>query len=376
MLDPKVEATRSTNTGFVAVLIVVAAVLGGASTYFFSSNMDTGAKFVIASLLIVAIAGSIGGLLFAIRESLLEMPRFDSAGLQLGCIADCGFGIAGAFVIFLVIPGMSESIPGMSYTPALRTVPSAVADLPAGESGTRTNDWLEVLAVALVGGYAGRALMQKATVSIAQVEQVQQDVQSISRQLEEHEAHLQTDQDFARIVRRHLDLEEKGYEQSSIVEAGKHTSYDAKARAFMLAKRLFAGAPEKYSDRTRSLLQALVELDASEQHAELRELLARCFGEIGQWDRAAHWIGLAIDIRGNTQNKRRFEVFRARCAIELCPDFVAGNESNATTRSSVYVDLCAAYPSDPSFKDCHDEKIQTWLKINADYVNITTPGNQ
>jgi hypothetical protein len=92
---------------------------------------------VVYFLTCICIAGAFGGLLFGIRKNQVERPRFIDGNISLGFLGDFFFGVGGGVVIFLIIP----QIPNIN------------------------DQWgvVKLLALAIVGGYGGRALIEKVT---------------------------------------------------------------------------------------------------------------------------------------------------------------------------------------------------------------------
>ena len=94
----------------------------------------------VVILFLMLCAGAIGGLLFGLRNKGLTLPRQkpDANTIELGFIKDCLFGLAGAFVIFLITP----------------------FDLEATEF-TLTYV-VRIIGLSLLGGYGGPLLIDKA----------------------------------------------------------------------------------------------------------------------------------------------------------------------------------------------------------------------
>ena len=164
---------------------------------------------------LIAFFGSVGGLLYAIRESELVAPDITDTGIQVGWIGDCFYGMAGAFAIFLILPNFSETAQNnlggitsamlnrwdaaatRSETAAPSTAPAAPAKNESPTPGARDAilfddpksgngaDLLEIIAVAIVGGYAGHFVMKRASESLVQkVEKVEQGTKQLEDQVE------------------------------------------------------------------------------------------------------------------------------------------------------------------------------------------------
>ncbi len=88
-------------------------------------------------LWLICLSGMFGGLLFGIRDKKLVIPHRKSENIyEPGVITDVLFGVAGGVVIFLILPG----------------------DIKPEEN---TISLLKFIGVALIGGYGGRALVEK-----------------------------------------------------------------------------------------------------------------------------------------------------------------------------------------------------------------------
>lgn len=88
-------------------------------------------------LWLICLSGMFGGLLFGIRDKKLVIPHQEDKNIyEPGVITDMLFGVAGGVVIFLILPG----------------------DIKPEEN---TISLLKFIGVALIGGYGGRALVEK-----------------------------------------------------------------------------------------------------------------------------------------------------------------------------------------------------------------------
>lgn len=92
------------------------------------------------SVYLITAGGAFGGWLYGMRGQRLIMPKKRADGdFDPGWIADCAFGIAGGYVIFLLVPGTFDAPTGAESWPVVK-----------------------VIAAAVIGGYAGRALFDRA----------------------------------------------------------------------------------------------------------------------------------------------------------------------------------------------------------------------
>lgn len=162
-------------------LILVAVVIGG--FLWFAYHLREADQKLFA---VVFFHGACGGALYAIRNSNLEWPKLEENTIHLGWVADCAYGVAGAFCVFLLVPGLSESARNGfidlyvhevsaeessteeadnetnddKQEPILLPPPQAALD------GATKLDLLEVIAVAVVGGFAGRSFLWAAVKSV------------------------------------------------------------------------------------------------------------------------------------------------------------------------------------------------------------------
>jgi hypothetical protein len=139
-------ATRYYIYTIVVTLVVVS------TSFWFGSQLGPSDRNLIVA---IVLSGGCGGILFAVRESILTWPELHGSSIHLGWLADCAYGIAGAFAVFLLVPGLSES--ASEGFKELFAVPAAVK-----ANTTNGMDLIEVIAVALVGGFGGRSVMRHA----------------------------------------------------------------------------------------------------------------------------------------------------------------------------------------------------------------------
>ena len=103
------------------------------------------AVHALSFLNLVPVFGAFGGLLGGMHFKSLDRPHREGTDhrINLGWIADAAFGVAGGFVVFLVVPG----------------------DFQIDKGGW---DTFKAFAVAMVGGFAGRALIEAQSKAIMQ----------------------------------------------------------------------------------------------------------------------------------------------------------------------------------------------------------------
>ncbi|MCC7223704.1 MAG: hypothetical protein IT273_08250 [Chitinophagales bacterium] len=90
-------------------------------------------------LCVIALAGAFGGLVYSLQNNVMTFPHRDGDHrINLGFLANILFGIAGAIVIFLIVPG------------------DFMFDYRAGFT---SSDFIKSIATAILGGYGGLALV-------------------------------------------------------------------------------------------------------------------------------------------------------------------------------------------------------------------------
>jgi len=266
----------------------------------------------------IALAGGFGGLLYTAREGGLTLPHRDPKSpsiYQLGWIADCAFGIAGAFVVFLLIPteigSESRDISGLFEMPVF--------------------DQMKITALAIVGGYGGRSLVDRAFSNLAdRVEQVQKTTEQVVVQQE-------ADSSAIELVRLHLDPELQPQDSNKLKSAIARASRRVRYEIFQLAREVrtdnWKSNPSLMA-RTIPCFKGLIDNSAGEvyhrNHAQLAYALKDQGGENSaenDWAGAYEQLNTAIRLRDEEGGDLRradnspaflmYEFNRALCAIKL-----------------------------------------------------------
>ncbi len=98
-------------------------------------------------LLHVTFSGAMGGLLFSIQNKTLKLPsKEDDSTFELAFLSDIFAGIAGAYLIFLILPFDINT--------------SKVGSLDSMEN-------LKIIATGILGGYGGRSVLRLAYQKLA-----------------------------------------------------------------------------------------------------------------------------------------------------------------------------------------------------------------
>ncbi len=246
--------------------------------------------------LVVSIAGMFGGFLFGIKDKKLVIPHWTSKyTLEPGFIGDCLFGLAGGFLVFILLPG------NFNFT---------------------LSGWevIKIIGVSVVGGYGGRALVER--VLAQQFYELESDIQELRQQ------NRQGGMAIA-LLRQHFDddLDTPIIEENELKEAIKGASSSVKVLAFDIAQ---AFRNENYEERpvlierTIPVFEALIEDDIDSR-------FHRNHGELGyvykdklqpDWGKAEAELSKAIDIRDRERagGFALYELNRAMCRVKLGAD--------------------------------------------------------
>ncbi|MBN1583444.1 MAG: hypothetical protein JXA89_22230 [Anaerolineae bacterium] len=260
------------------------------------SDQADAAKFKISWDLLASttIAGLFGGLLYGVKDKKFVWPHKRSKFTwDPGFLADCLFGIAGGVIIFMIVPGNFEF-----------------------ESG----GWeaIKILAVSAVGGYGGRALVEKV----------------LSQQLKDLEDSVQALQDQDRLdavatslINQHLDPDpdKPPVSEKELKDAIKAASSKIKVLAFDQVREFRKEAFKKHEwaqvSKAIPVLEALIECDTDNKYH-------RNHGQLGfalkdqpspDWKRAEQELSTAIEMRDRLKvgGYLVYEFNRALCRIHL-----------------------------------------------------------
>ena len=245
--------------------------------------------------LVVAGAGMFGGFLFGIKDKTLTLPhRKSKYVIEPGFVGDCLFGLAGGFLVFILLPGNFEF------------------------NLAKPEEIIKIVAVAVVGGYGGRALVEK--VLSQQFYELESDIAELRQQNKQGALAIA-------LVRQHLDEDQDTplIAEEELKQAILQASSSAKVEVFNMARTFrtthYEHRPELLP-RTIPIFQALIEDDREEQ-------FHRNHGQLGyvykdqrpqpQWKPAEAGLSKAIHIRDklNEGGFLLYELNRAICNIQL-----------------------------------------------------------
>ncbi len=244
--------------------------------------------------LVLALAGMFGGLMYGMKDRQLILPHSESTKVIVpGFVADMLFGLAGGFVIFLALPGKIEY--------------------------TNVNDWefIKFISLAFVGGYGGRALVEKVLQS--QLKDLEHKVQSL-------EGQAKSDGDARAMLSRYLEKDpDKPVPVSDLKEAIKAASDSLKVEAFNKAREFRRKALDIKKPADIGLVipifEAFIEGDTEQKYH-------RNYGELAfslkdkdkpEWKKAEEVLSKAIEVRDKNKSEGFlvYEFNRALCRINL-----------------------------------------------------------
>ncbi|TKJ34599.1 MAG: hypothetical protein CEE38_17140 [Planctomycetes bacterium B3_Pla] len=333
----------------IIILLVVSAVAVG---YFIGFYVRVGAPWSEGAtiFMMITVAGAFGGLLYTARDSGLEVPHRDpdkNHVINLGWVADCCYGIAGAYVVFLILP-TELTIAG---TPSKSLLSSgSVLGL------------VKLLAMALVGGYGGRSLVDRALANIAKdAEEAKKSAEEAKKSAEEAKKKVVQIEVFdtkaIKLVNRHLDKSEKVKNVKELKEAVKVASRAARFEIFKETREVRTANWDwkknkdvSLMERTIPIFEALIDNNAREQfhrnHGQLGYALKDQGGKDEtkkDWERAYREISKAINLRDREEEKGflMYEFNRAMCGIKIGKTFdsIAGDIRSAARRSSLHTKI-------------------------------------
>lgn len=348
----------------------------------------------------VTLSGAFGGLLYAIKEKKLELPYPEhNKVFNPGFLSDCLAGLAGAYVVFLIVPG--------TFGPSETDDPIEI---------------IKVLGMAVVGGYGGRGLMDKVlddliakriedkvdaktnelvkkvedkTEDIKEevlqnrnaidnnTKQQEQQTEDISKKFEEtskkFNKQAKIDADAMDLLTTYFDkslslINEKFDDLKQLI---KDASPKQKADMFLEAKKVGEDARVKNKplmiDRTIHVFKALADTDVGEnQRHRIYAQLGYAFKAKSDWERAKAALTKAIKLRDGPPEKSLskkasfwvYEFNQAICRIKL-------NEN----RDLILLDLRNASKLQKStdelieYQDVIDDvtknSILKWVRINS-----------
>jgi len=302
------------NKYLIMLGMILIAILGFFVGYFLKVgfHLNTNAN----PFIIIILAGAFGGLLYTARDSGIEIPHRDPENkhiIKLGWVADCAYGIAGAFVVFLILP-TEIAIVNSEQTSLLSSISSI--------------GLVKLIAISLVGGYGGRSLVDRALENIAKkADEAKEEAKAATEKIIQKE---EIDTVALELVQLQLDEGEEEQDTSKLKDSIKKASRSARFEIFKEAQMARKKANQKNSSllmkRTIPLFEALIENESREKYHRNHAQLAYALKDKGgaddsknDWKRAYEELSAAIQLRNDDGAKgfKMYEFNRALCAIKL-----------------------------------------------------------
>ena len=347
----------------IAIVVLAATVVFGfpLAVYVFAFFNFTPAFLTIA---VIGLLGGLGGTLSAAQSGSLTFPKFQGEEVELGMLREVFYGSVGAFVIFLFIPGISEHALGLSEIAvgeadkSLTTLgdwirpsqdankdpqdkngdksektgqtaanasgqsqsPADGAKGTSGDKGGQTDssdddttdttaskepdlnvDWLELFALALIGGYAGRSVIEKALMQYV-----------TEQELGEVKQKVDNDTTAVKYFYDQIDIFTPPPPATEMKSAIRHASGATRGQIYVqtrsrcglymllasqtvdLEKRM--RLKRRVAERVIPLMEALIEADQGQQFRGSRFMLAVSYYTKGELPEARKWLDEAIAI--------------------------------------------------------------------------------
>jgi len=282
-----------------------------------TGNSAAGDRFFLVAIpiaMVLAVAGWVGGLLYGLRGHELLLPgRTPQGTYSLGFVADCLYGVAGAFVIFLIVPGDFD--PGVPWT------------------------WIKILGLGLIGGYGGRGVIDQA---------LSQAFKDLERKVDQSEIERQASAEALRLATRQLtdDIPEVNERE---LEAAILSASPAMAIELLHRARDFRRQNAKNGELVRRTVPIYRVLVARPDHQSFHRPFAQLAYALKDstppdLQGAIEQLTKAIDIRDKAADRGfyKYELARAESYIELDQNWRDGRSSEEPLRSQILSDINTA----------------------------------
>lgn len=241
-------------------------------------------------LVTIVMSGAAGGILYAVRDSTLEWPKVTGGEIHLGWIADTLYGISGAFAVCLIVPNFSES--------AINGFSDIVTKI--SKENSNSADLIEIIAVSIVGGFAGRSVLRMASDKIIkkELQEMNQKVEATKVELDQRLENYNNDTMVSTMISRHLS---NGLTSDQIPELRAlivSSSESVRTLAIKKARSAFINNPSKdIANRVKEVFEMLKEGEQDTLDHQLAGYLAEVYEFLGDYDNALKNIEQAINIR-------------------------------------------------------------------------------
>jgi hypothetical protein len=254
--------------------------------------------------IMISAGGMVGGLLFGMRDKTLVIPHQDSRSKYIfkpGFLVDLLFGLVGGFVIFMVVPG----------------------DFNFDEGGFVV---VKILALAAIGGYGGRALIE--TVLQKQIQEIKDQIQDIQDQ-------SSIDATALSLVDQQLDDDPNTVvDEDELRKTLLSSSSNVRVAAFSQAREFRQEAlKEQKLDAIKQVIPIFETLIEADKRDHEQEKYHSNHGQLGYAlkdmenpdnPRAIKELTKAIEVRNEGEDKnlyRMYEFNRAICNIRMKSSF-------------------------------------------------------
>lgn len=313
----------------------------------------------LMDLIVIAMAGSFGGFIYSLQNGVLSLPhREGEHGVNLGFFANLLFGIAGAIIIFLIVPGSFNFDFHNSFS----------------------TDFIKSIATAVLGGYGGLALINNVFSKTLNTEIKQAIEQTVQEQ-------QQVDEQVFQVAEQFFSGNTTNLDERNLSETLKKASPTAKVVLQNMARDVRTQNwrdNKTQMERAIPVFKALETTDRGDTHG-LSAQLAFALKERAtpDYQGALDNLNKAINLRNkeNTTGFGFYEFNRAVCLINLDQEFKNRKMTEPNVQSQIIADLRNAF-NDPQvaerLKKSNDEEraknkpgdkdivaIRSWLRING-----------
>jgi len=287
--------------------LLVLCIICGTAVWFGQHLSESNLKLVVAIML----SGACGGILFAVRHSLLTWPKLANNSIHLGWLADCAYGVAGAFCVFLLVPGLSES----ANDGFIFLFPDTPNPSPNSSNGEGM-ELIEVIAVALVGGFAGRSVMQHAQRNVLSSKPTAAPKPSSS----DHGI-ADADSQALTVAYQVVSNKSKSPSADDIARSIASCSRTAKQVIFDFMSQAMDPVGTDYDEAVLHILAALEKSDYGQQSHEVSALRARLLAQKARWHEAyvstTRAVTIATLVDTDDDLKQEYRAFQEHCEQEF-----------------------------------------------------------
>lgn len=275
---------------------------------------------IYSEIIIISLMGLFGGFIFSLQKGQMVLPhKENSKSINLGFLSNCLFGIAGAIVIFLIVPGDFEF------------------------NNPQSSDFIKSLATALIGGWGGLTIIEKAFSS---------SLTEIEKKLKAKEEQEKTDVVNKEEITLYLNSSTSAsLTEREISDKIKQSSPLTRSAIFTEAQKVRSetwNSNKKRMERTVPVFEALAD------SAEGEENTHHVFGQLGfalkdqtnpNYSEAKENLDKAIALRDKNKSGgfSWYEFNRAICLINSDPRFKAKSPSESNLKDSITSDLRIAF---------------------------------